>query len=235
MMALPGEKRRPVGYIPAGSTNDFGGSLGLPRNMKQAAVCLTKDQPFLCDMGAFNENYFVYIAAFGAFTDVSYQTKQEIKNVLGHLAYVLEGAKRLFNLKSYHMKLVIGEEEIEDDFIYGMVTNSKSVGGFRNITGKNVQLDDGLFEVTMIRTPKNPIELQEILGAILTQEMDNKLIYFRKAAKVHFESLEAVSWTLDGEFGGEHKRVDIVNCRQAVAILANGQENDEKTEEKYAE
>ena len=136
MMELPRQQRAPVGYIPAGSTNDFAGSLGLPANMKNAAICITLKQPFRCDVGGFNENYFVYIAAFGAFTDVSYQTKQEVKNVLGHLAYVLEGAKRLFNLKSYRVKIHIGEELIEDDFIFGMVTNSQSVGGFKNITGK---------------------------------------------------------------------------------------------------
>lgn len=221
MMKLPAERRRLVGYIPAGSTNDFAGSLGLPKNMVEAARCITKKRPFFCDIGAFNENYFVYIAAFGAFTDVSYQTRQEIKNVLGHLAYVLEGAKRLFNLKSYHMQIQIGAELIEDDFIYGMVTNSQSVGGFKNIRGRNVLLDDGVFEVTLIRTPKNPIELQEILGAILRQEMDNKLIYTRKAGSVYFEAQEEIPWTLDGEFGGNHSRVVVKDCRRAIAILAD--------------
>lgn len=220
MMGLEPEKRRVVGYIPAGSTNDFAGSLGLPKNMKEAAGCITRKHPFACDIGEFNKNYFVYIAAFGAFTDVSYQTKQEVKNVLGHLAYVLEGTKRLFNLKSYHMKIRIGGELIEDDFIYGMVTNSQSVGGFKNITGKNVLLDDGVFEVTLIRTPQNPIELQEILGAILTQEMDNQLICTRKAGDVCFESEEEIPWTLDGEFGGEHRQVTVKNHRQAISILA---------------
>lgn len=219
MMGILPEKRRPVGYIPAGSTNDFGGSLGLPKNMAEAARCITRRQPFACDIGEFNENYFVYIAAFGAFTDVSYQTRQEVKNILGHLAYVLEGARRLFNLKSYHMRIRIGEEMIEDDFIFGMVTNSQSVGGFKNITGKNVLLDDGVFEVTLIRMPKNPIELQEILGAILRQEMDNKLIYTRKAGSVHFEAEEEIPWTLDGEFGGNHREVTVKNHAQAISIM----------------
>ena len=231
MMELPRQQRVPVGYIPAGSTNDFAGSLGLPANMKNAAICITLKQPFRCDVGGFNENYFVYIAAFGAFTDVSYQTKQEVKNVLGHLAYVLEGAKRLFNLKSYRVKIHIGEELIEDDFIFGMVTNSQSVGGFKNITGKNVLLDDGVFEVTLIRRPKNALELQEILGAILHQEMDNKLIYARKARQVYFESEEEIPWTLDGEFGGIHRTVEVKNYMQAVAIMANREMQEEITEE----
>jgi len=231
MMELPRQQRAPVGYIPAGSTNDFAGSLGLPANMKNAAICITLKQPFRCDVGGFNENYFVYIAAFGAFTDVSYQTKQEVKNVLGHLAYVLEGAKRLFNLKSYRVKIHIGEELIEDDFIFGMVTNSQSVGGFKNITGKNVLLDDGVFEVTLIRRPKNALEIQEILGAILRQEMDNKLIYARKARQVYFESEEEIPWTLDGEFGGIHRTVEVKNYMQAVAIMANREMQEEITEE----
>ena len=219
MMQRPESGRRPVGYIPAGSTNDFGNSLGLPRNMKEAARCIALNHPFPCDIGGFNGDYFVYIAAFGAFTEVSYQTKQDVKNVLGHLAYVLEGAKRLFNLKSYHMKIRIGEEVVEDEFIYGMVTNSQSVGGFKNITGKHVRLNDGVFEVTLIKTPKNPIELQEILGAILLREIDNKHIYYQKAERVDFESLEEIPWTLDGEFGGVHSQVEIVNYQKAISIM----------------
>lgn len=226
MMGIPEKDRRPVGYIPAGSTNDFAGSLGLPKNMAEAARCITKRRPFACDIGEFNENYFVYIAAFGAFTDVSYQTKQEMKNVLGHLAYVLEGAKRLLNLKSYHMKIRTGEEMVEDDFIYGMVTNSQSVGGFKNITGRNVLLDDGVFEVTLIRMPKNPMELQEILTAILRQEMDNKLIYSRKSDCVCFEAEEGIPWTLDGEFGGEHREVTVKNHRQAISIMTERKTRD---------
>ena len=124
-------------------------------------------------------------------------------------------------MKSYHMQIQIGAELIEDDFIYGMVTNSQSVGGFKNIRGRNVLLDDGVFEVTLIRTPKNPIELQEILGAILRQEMDNKLIYTRKAGSVYFEAQEEIPWTLDGEFGGNHSRVVVKDCRRAIAILAD--------------
>lgn len=235
MMGILPEKRRPVGYIPAGSTNDFAGSLGLPKNMKEAARYITEGRPFACDIGEFNENYFVYIAAFGAFTDVSYQTKQEVKNVLGHLAYVLEGTKRLFNLKSYHMKISIGGERIEDDFIYGMVTNSQSVGGFKNITGKNVLLDDGVFEVTLIRTPKNPIELQEILGAILRQEMDHKLIYSRKADSVFFEAEEEIPWTLDGEFGGGHRTVAVRNHMRAITIMAKHSAGKEGAEKKAAD
>ncbi len=133
--------------------------------------------PFPCDVGHFNDDIFVYIAAFGLFTDVSYETKQGMKNVLGHLAYVLEGTKRLFNVPSYRIRVTHDGETLEDEFIFGMVTNSRSVGGFRNMIGKKVVFDDGLFEVTLIKTPKNPIALQEIMAALLIEQVDTKHMY----------------------------------------------------------
>ena len=215
------EDKRPIGYIPAGSTNDFANNLQIPKRMTEAAQCIVEDRAYPCDVGSFNGDYFVYIAAFGIFTDVSYQTNQDIKNILGHLAYVLEGAKRIFNVKSYQVELEIGEEHIEDEFIYGMITNSESVGGFRSITGRNIQLDDGLFEVTMIRTPHNAIELQEIITSLLRGEMDSKYIISYKTDHIVLRAQEEIPWTLDGEYGGEHKEVDIFCHQKAVSILAN--------------
>lgn len=213
--------KRPVGYIPAGSTNDFANSLQLPKQMKRAALSIVENREFLCDVGSFNKDYFVYIAAFGIFTDVSYQTPQDMKNVLGHMAYMLEGARRLFNVKSYRVSMKIGDEEVEDEFIYGMITNSLSVGGFRNITGKNVRMDDGVFEVTLIRKPKNPIELQEIIASLVIKEMDSRYICTYKAAHIFVHADDAISWTLDGEFGGEHRDVEIKCHRRAIPILVN--------------
>lgn len=213
--------RNPVGYIPAGSTNDFANSLALPKDMYEAATVITRDIPFPCDIGSFNDDYFVYIAAFGLFTDVSYQTNQDVKNVLGHMAYVLEGAKRLFNIKSYALTITTGDQVIVGDFVYGMVTNSVSVGGFKNITGKEVKFDDGVFEVTLIRTPRNVMELNEIIAALVTQEMDNKHIYSFKTAKVEIASDGMIPWTLDGENGGEHEYVKIENHNKAIQILVN--------------
>ena len=175
-----------------------------------------------CDAGRFNDDIFVYIAAFGLFTDVSYQTKQSMKNVLGHLAYVLEGAKRLFNIPSYKVKVTHDDEVIEDEFVYGMVTNSRSVGGFRNLVGKQVGFDDGVFEVTLIKTPKNPIELQEIIAALMIQQMDSKYMYTFKSGRIMFESIEEIPWTLDGEFGGEHDEVVIENLNKELQIMVPG-------------
>lgn len=219
MMERAPEDRRPVSYIPAGTTNDFACSLHIPRNVLKAADNAVHGASFGCDVGQFNDTYFAYIAAFGLFTDVSYETTQEMKNVLGHLAYVLEGTKRLFNIPSYKIKVSHDGETIEDEFIYGMVTNSKSVGGFRNMIGKSVTFDDGLFEVTLIRTPKNPLELQEIVAALLVEQADSKHMYTFRTGHISFESVEEIPWTLDGEFGGSHDEVEINNLKQQLQIM----------------
>lgn len=209
----------PIGYIPTGTTNDFARSLHIPKDMLKAADTAVNGIVFPCDIGKFNHDFFVYIAAFGLFTDVSYQTKQEVKNVLGHLAYVLEGMKRLYNVPSYRIKVTHDDQVIEDEFIFGMVTNSRSIGGFRNMVGKSIVFDDGEFEVTLIKTPKNPLALQEIIAAILIEQIDTKRMYTFKANSLKLESLEEIPWTLDGEFGGEHDEVMIENQRQKLKIM----------------
>lgn len=209
----------PVGYIPAGTTNDFAKSLHIPRKPLAAADNAVKGVPFPCDIGKFNDSVFVYIAAFGIFTDVSYETDQAVKNVLGHMAYILEGAKRIFNIPSYKIKVEHDGGVIEDEFIFGMVTNSRSVGGFSNMVGKNIVFDDGLFEVTLIKTPKNPIALQEIIAAILIEQVDTKHMYTFKTKKITFDSVEEIPWTLDGEFGGEQDYVEIENVQKAMEIM----------------
>lgn len=209
----------PVGYIPAGTTNDFAKSLHIPRKPLAAADNAVKGVPFPCDIGKFNDSVFVYIAAFGIFTDVSYETDQAVKNVLGHMAYILEGAKRIFNIPSYKIKVEHDGEVIEDEFIFGMVTNSRSVGGFSNMVGKNIVFDDGLFEVTLIKTPKNPIALQEIIAALLIEQVDTKHMYTFKTKKITFDSVEEIPWTLDGEFGGEQDYAEIENVQKAMEIM----------------
>lgn len=220
--------RTTIGYIPAGSTNDFAKSLKIPTSMKKAAEIIVEGNVFQCDIGRFNNDVFVYIAAFGLFTEVSYETPQEMKNMLGHMAYILEGVKQLANIKSYPLKVTYisedGEEVIiEDDFIYGMVTNSHSIGGFKSIAGNvfkgDIDLNDGFFEVTLIKVPKNPIELNSILAAIAIAEIDTEYMYNFKSGKLIFESEVEVAWTLDGEYGGKHSRVDLLNDKGAVDII----------------
>lgn len=228
-------ERDPVGYIPTGTTNDFANSLHIPKGLLRAADNAVNGEMFPCDVGRFNKGTFVYIAAFGLFTDVSYETDQAVKNVLGHMAYILEGAKRLFNVPSYRVKVCHDGEEIEDEFIYGMVTNSRSVGGFRNMVGKQVVFDDGLFEVTLIKKPGNPIELQEIIAALLIEQIDTKYMYTFKTGYITFDSLEEIPWTLDGEFGGEHDYVEIENMKQQFQIMVPAEHIDELKENKENE
>ena len=207
----------PVGYIPAGSTNDFANSLFIPKNMLEAASIIMNGELYKCDVGRFNHQTFAYVAAFGLFTDVSYETSQDLKNILGHLAYVLEGAKRLLDIKSYHMKVFTETGMIEDNFIYGMITNSRSVGGFKNLT-RDVDMNDGLFEVTLIVQPKDPLELQEIIRNLVVMEDSSDLIYSFKAKKLTIEADEEIAWTLDGEYGGSPVTVEIENLQQALNL-----------------
>ena len=212
----------PIGYIPAGSTNDFGGSLSLPKNMLRAAEVAVTGNNFPCDIGSFAHeeasDIFVYIAAFGLFTDVSYETAQDVKNVLGHMAYLLEGMKRLSSIRSFRVKASWENTEVEDDFIFGMITNSTSVGGFKNITGKNVKMDDGVFEVTLIKNPKNPVELNNIMMSLLNRDMDTNAMYYFRTAELTLESGEPMAWTLDGENGGTHTKATIKNVCKGIDI-----------------
>lgn len=211
----------PIGYIPAGSTNDFANSLEIPRDMVAAAKDILEGQLYSFDVGDFNNDTFVYVAAFGLFTDVSYQTDQNLKNLLGHLAYVMEGTKRIFDVKSYQVKIEANGTSYEGEYIYGMITNSHSVGGFKNLIGPGVEMNDGLFEVTLIKRPKNLLELNEIIAALLNAYDNTSLIDTFKADFLEIHSQESISWTLDGEYGGDHMDVKIKNKKQALDIVIN--------------
>lgn len=212
-------ERVPLGYIPAGSTNDFASSLGIPKDMTEAAKTAVNGRLFPCDMGSFNEAVFVYVAAFGLFTDVSYTTSQEWKNLLGHAAYILKGMKSLHDIPSFRMQVQSNGQCFQNEFIYGMVSNSTSVGGFKGMTGKDVLLDDGVFEVTLIRKPRNPIELNEIIASLINLVDDTDMIYSFKTNEVKIIAKSEVPWTLDGEFGGSHTEVTIKNICKAVEMV----------------
>ena len=217
------ELTKPValGYIPAGSTNDFASSLKLPKQMMPAALNAVNGIPRAVDIGRFCEDsYFAYVAGFGAFTEVSYMTPQDKKNLLGHQAYILEGVKSLASIKSYVMKVTSPAETIEGEFIYGMVTNTVSVGGFKGLINQNVSLSDGLFEVLLIRMPKTPLEFSSIVtGLLMREEETSDLIYKFKASELHIEAQEPVDWVLDGEFGGSKTAVSIRNLPRQIEIL----------------
>lgn len=215
------ENRLPIGYIPAGSTNDFARGVGIPRNIIDAVQWIIDGKEYPCDIGSFNDKYFTYIAAFGAFTEVTYETSQQVKNVLGHVAYVLNGISRLKNIKSYHMRITYDEETIEDNYIFGMVTNSSSVAGLLSLN--EFLLDDGLYEVTLIKTPSNPLDLQRIIHSLLNINIDIDTAYIKsfRTSKIKFECSEEIQWTIDGEFGGSYKSVDICNNKQAIVLMAD--------------
>ena len=218
MMQLAPEKRKPIGYIPAGSTNDFGNSLGIDKNMLNAAQISVSENLFPCDIGRFNSDSFVYVAAFGIFTEVSYATPQDMKNVLGHAAYIIEGAKQLRDIPSFRMQVEYEGNVVYEEFIYGMITNSKSVGGFQGIIRGDIGLNDGVFEVTLIKMPKNPMELNEILGFMTGLIPESDMVYSFQSKEIKFTSSEEVPWTLDGEYGGNHKEVTIVDDMGALEI-----------------
>jgi YegS/Rv2252/BmrU family lipid kinase len=211
-----------LGYIPTGTTNDFSRTLGLPSGMVQAADFAVMGHPELVDMGEFNERTFVYVAAFGLFSEVSYTTPQEMKNTLGHLAYVISGISSLGASQPYHVKVEYEGGMIEDDFIYGMVSDTVSVGGVIGLKKERVCLTDGKFEVMLVRKPQNPMELNEILLALMKQHPQGNVMGF-STSWVKFTCDQEVPWTLDGEFGGKTREAEVHVHRQAVRLMVNPQ------------
>ncbi|MCQ2442376.1 MAG: YegS/Rv2252/BmrU family lipid kinase [Oscillospiraceae bacterium] len=210
-----------LGYIPAGSTNDFSKTLGIPSTELEAARIAVNGSAVACDIGSFNRlHQFVYVAAFGIFTAVSYQTPQEFKNMLGHLAYVLEGIRSLTEVANYHLRLQWDQGEMEGEFIYGAVSNSVSIGGFPNPLSEQVILDDGVFEVMLVRSPHSILELNGIIAELLTSEPSENVICFQ-TSRLSIQSASEIPWTLDGENGGKHCFVDIRNLHNAINLCCH--------------
>ncbi|MCM1227094.1 MAG: YegS/Rv2252/BmrU family lipid kinase [Clostridium sp.] len=218
---MKSDKKLPIGYIPAGSTNDFAKALEIPKNIIDAVQWIIDGNPYPCDVGSFNDKYFTYIAAFGAFTEVTYETPQQAKNYLGHAAYVLNGLTRLKSIRSYHVNIKADDEEFEDDYIFGMVTNSSSVAGLLSLN--DFLLNDGVYEVTLIKTPANALDLQRIIHSLLNIDIDIDTAYIKsfRASSIQFECAEELQWTIDGEYGGTLKNAAVKNNKQAVTFMAN--------------
>lgn len=210
----------PVGYIPAGSTNDFAESLGLKTaNPLAAAKQIISGTPQPYDVGCFGGRYFTYVASFGAFTKASYATPQNIKNALGHTAYILEGIQELSQLKKLHVKLEVDEEIVEDDFLFGAISNSTRMGGVLTIDPKQVDMADGLFEVMLVRAPKDLAEIAECIQAVQKQKYNCKMITFRSACKVKVFADSNMAWTLDGEMEPGHEEVEVENLHHAFLLM----------------
>lgn len=213
------DKKPCIGYIPTGTTNDFASNLKIPKDMKKAANIAVEGNPFDCDVGKFNDRNFLYVAAFGAFTDVAYETPQVNKNILGQLAYFFEGIKKLYNIKSYKLKLKVNGEEISGDYIFGMASNSNYVAGMKAGSKLHAALNDGLFEILLVKNPANIIEFQALISDLMMQNITTERFTVLKTNKASFEFEDDVAWTLDGEYGGTVKTADISLEEKAVRFI----------------
>ncbi len=210
----------PIGYIPAGSTNDFANSIGLPNEVKKAAQCIVDGTPHTLDVGSFKDVYFTYIASFGAFTSTSYSTSQSTKNVLGHLAYVLEGIKDISTLKPSHIKLETDDGIYEDDYIFGGIANSTSVGGIVKLKKELVDMSDGFFEVILIKNPKTLAQLNEIILALMTSEYTkSKSIEYFNASSIKITTEDSVPFTVDGEYADGSGSFTVKNLKQRLILI----------------
>lgn len=209
----------PIGYIPMGTTNDMASTLRLPKNAGAAARSVMTGRTIPLDVGRLGENHFTYIAAFGAFTEVSYSTPQEKKRVLGHLAYILEALTHVPKLTSYRTKIEYDDGVIEGDFVFGAVTNSLSVAGVMKLDPASVALADGYFEVMLIRTPSSITALNAIATSVLSKDYDPAGVVFLHTKKVKFTFEKETAWTRDGESGGVFKEIEAENCCKAMRVI----------------
>ncbi|MCI8608033.1 MAG: YegS/Rv2252/BmrU family lipid kinase [Firmicutes bacterium] len=218
----------PIGYIPAGSTNDFASSLGISKDVLQNAKNIVEGKRAAFDIGSFNGRKFSYVASFGAFTEASYSTPQSIKNMLGHLAYVLEGVKEgimaIASLNPIHMKIEADGMDYEGDYIFGAISNSTSIAGILTLKKEYVNMNDGMFEMLLIKMPRNPLELAEILHALLLQNFESSMLVFVSAKTFHIQAPADVSWTLDGEYQEGCTEILVENLHSAIELMLPGEE-----------
>ena len=210
----------PLGYIPAGSTNDFASSLGLPKDLLDAARLAATGEPRKLDIGSFNGRCFSYVASFGAFTRTSYATPQGMKNALGHVAYLLAGAKELTSIRSTHMRFVLADgTSFEDDYIFGAISNSTSVAGLLTLSPDLVDLNDGLFELLLIRKPHSLLELSDCVLALTTQEYHTPMLTMVSTGRVEIDCPSELDWTLDGEYAAGQAHCVVENLHDAIRVI----------------
>lgn len=213
-------KNIPIGYIPAGSTNDFASSLKLSSDMRRAALDIARGVTRTVDLGRFGDRYFTYVASFGAFTKASYSTPQNVKNSLGHLAYILEGMKDLPSIKGEYARIVTDSgNTYEGEFIFGAVANSTSVGGVISLDRRLVTLNDGKFELMLIRNPKNLVELNRCINALLTKNYSSDMIIFDSLRSAEIETKNPLTWSLDGERCDTNGKIKLENISNAIRLI----------------
>ena len=210
----------PIGYIPSGSTNDFATSLKLPMATVQAAQEIVEGKPVAYDVGLFGDRYFTYVASFGAFTKASYNTPQSVKNALGHTAYVLEGIQELSQIRNFHLRMETDGSVIEDDFIFGAISNTTSVGGILTLNPSQVDMGDGQFEILLVRAPRNLTEITTCIQAVQTQNYnDCEMITFCSARSVKVVAEPGIIWTLDGERADGAEEIQVQNLHHAIRLM----------------
>lgn len=220
MMALPCPP--PLGYMPKGTANDVASTLKLSRDPAKAAVTIVGGNLLPMDVGRYgSDGYFTYIAAFGAFTDVSYETTQEAKQALGHLAYVMEGMSRLPKLTHHRVRVEYDDGVITEDLVFGGVANSTSLAGLVKLDDNMVELGDGLFEVILVRNPTNIASMSDIFKGIINRQYNNQSVVVLHSRKIRFTFDEPVAWTRDGESGGIHRDILLENRKGAVSIMVD--------------
>ncbi|MBR5121132.1 MAG: YegS/Rv2252/BmrU family lipid kinase [Oscillospiraceae bacterium] len=219
------ENKTALGYIPFGSTNDFSHSVGIPQQPEKAAQIAITGEEFECDLGCLNGRYFTYVAAFGSLAEVSYSTPQDTKNALGFGAYLLEGLATIPVMKSFDIKFETKERSGEGNYLIGLITNSSHVAGAKNTIVEGISLDDGLFEVILVKKPQNVADINKIITHLLKRELDNEYIDCFKTSAITITSDQPLSWTLDGENGGSHQKSEIINFPKALKIMRKGENN----------
>ncbi|MBO4914297.1 MAG: diacylglycerol kinase family lipid kinase [Oscillospiraceae bacterium] len=220
IMRIPENYRPQVSYLPGGSTNDFAASLSISSEPAVAAQSAMRLRPRALDVGKFNDRFFVYVASFGAFTKASYSVPQDIKNVFGHFAYILEGVNELDTLRPYRMKLTADGEVFDGEYLFGAVSNSTSIAGMMKLSPEHVAFDDGEFELLLVPVPKTPAALQALTRSLLYQEYDNSDgLIFRHVKRVVAETEESIPWTLDGEYVPGAPKCEISIVENGIEML----------------
>ena len=213
------EQRPPLGYLPNGSTNDFAASLHLHTTVATAARAVAGGIPYSLDIGRHNDRYFAYVASFGAFTRSSYSASQAAKNALGHFAYILEGLGDLDSLRPYRCAIEADGERFEGEFIFGAVCNSTSLGGLVKLDASRVAMDDGAFELLLLRMPKTALDLQNLITAMTRMQYDYPGVIFRHVKNVVLTTEEEISWSLDGEYAASAPKVEIQCLPGAIKLV----------------
>lgn len=208
-----------LGYIPVGTTNDLAKSLGISKDPVRAAEDIIDGNSEKIDIGSFSGRHFNYVASFGAFTDASYNTPQSAKNLLGHFAYVLQGIKSVAHIRPYKVKFTFDDTVLEGDFIFAAISNTTSIGGVLKLKDTLVALNDGKFELLVVKKPKNLIELKKILGEVMSQKFSGDLVSLFHTSEVKVECEEPFDWTLDGECHHGSVFEEIENINNAINLI----------------